>query len=67
MPVPVTTAAAPAGLVRGIRRWDFVALIINITIGAGILGLPAKLYTLTGTWSLLAYGVSAAVVTLIIL
>ncbi|XWW46633.1 APC family permease [Fibrella sp. USSR17] len=54
-------------LVRGINRFDFIALIINITIGAGILGLPAKLYTLVGTWSLLAYGVSAAVVTLIIL
>ncbi|WP_375447826.1 APC family permease [uncultured Fibrella sp.] len=54
-------------LVRGINRFDFVALIINITIGAGILGLPARLYTLVGTWSLLAYGVSAAVVTLIIL
>lgn len=54
-------------LLRGINRFDFIALIINITIGAGILGLPAKLYTLVGTWSLLAYGVSAAVVTLIIL
>ncbi len=54
-------------LLRGISRFDFIALIINITIGAGILGLPAKIYTLIGTWSLLAYGVSAAVVTLIIL
>lgn len=54
-------------LLRGISRFDFIALIINITIGAGILGLPAKLYALVGTWSLLAYGVSAAVVTLIIL
>lgn len=54
-------------LLRGIRPLDFIALIINITIGAGILGLPAKLYALAGTWSLLAYGVSAAVVTLIIL
>lgn len=54
-------------LLRGIGRFDFIALIINITIGAGILGLPAKLYALVGTWSLLAYGVSAAVVTLIIL
>lgn len=54
-------------LLRGIGRFDFIALIINITIGAGILGLPAKLYTLVGTWSLLAYVVSAAVVTLIIL
>jgi APA family basic amino acid/polyamine antiporter len=61
-----TTATQPT-LLRGIGRFDFIALIINITIGAGILGLPAKLYTLVGTWSLLAYVVSAAVVTLIIL
>ncbi|MDB5240654.1 MAG: amino acid permease-associated protein [Spirosoma sp.] len=54
-------------LLRGIGRFDFIALIINITIGAGILGLPAKLYALIGAWSLLAYIVSAAVVTLIIL
>ncbi len=54
-------------LLRGISRFDFIALIINITIGAGILGLPAKLYALIGAWSLLAYGVSATVVTLIIL
>ncbi len=54
-------------MLRGISRLDFIALIINITIGAGILGLPAKLYALAGTWSLLAYGVSAAVVTLIVL
>ncbi|QDK81081.1 amino acid permease [Spirosoma sp. KCTC 42546] len=62
---PPPTSSTP--LRRGISRFDFIALIINITIGAGILGLPAKIYALIGTWSLLAYGVSAAVVTLIIL
>jgi len=65
--VPAPVAAAPPHLVRGIRRWDFVALIINITIGAGILGLPAKLYALAGTYSLGAYLASAAIVTGIIL
>ncbi|MVN74826.1 amino acid permease [Hymenobacter sp. HMF4947] len=59
--------AARPDLVRGIRRWDFVALIVNITIGAGILGLPAKIYALVGDYSLVAYGVSAAIVALIIL
>lgn len=54
-------------LLRGIRPLDFTALIINITIGAGILGLSAKLYALVGTWSVVAYGISAGVVTLIIL
>ena len=29
------------GLVRGIRRWDLVAIAINGIIGAGIFGLPS--------------------------
>ena len=61
-----TTRSSPV-LLRGIGRYDFIALIINITIGAGILGLPAKLYALADTWSLLAYGLSAGIVTLIVL
>lgn len=63
----MSSSQTPPSLRRGISRFDFIALIINITIGAGILGLPAKIYALVGTWSLLAYGVSAAIVTLIIL
>ena len=55
------------GLVRGIRRWDFVALIVNGTVGAGIFGLPAKIYALTGAWSILAYLVCAVLCALIIL
>jgi amino acid transporter len=55
------------GLVRGIRRWDMVALTINMIIGAGIFGLPSKVYGLTGIWSLLAYLICAVLVTLIIL
>ena len=55
------------GLVRGIRRWDLVALTINGIIGAGIFGLPAKVYALIGTYSLLAFVACAAVVILIIL
>ncbi|GAB4043531.1 APC family permease [Spirosoma jeollabukense] len=61
------TTDSSSRLLRGINRFDFIALIINITIGAGILGLPAKLYALIGVWSLLAYVVSATVVILIIL
>lgn len=64
--VAQSSSSSPV-LLRGIGRFDFIALIINITIGAGILGLPAKLYTLAGSWSLLAYGISGAIVTLIIL
>lgn len=64
---PLSAFDRSPALLRGISRFGFIALIINITIGAGILGLPAKVYTLAGTWSLVAYGVSAAIVTLIIL
>jgi len=53
------------GLVRGIGRWDFVALTINIIIGAGIFGLPSRIYGLTGVWSVLAYLVCAVLVTLV--
>src|SRR5688572_478386 len=55
------------GLVRGIRRWDLVAVTINGIIGAGIFGLPSKTYALIGTYSLLAFIACALVVTLIIL
>jgi len=55
------------GLVRGIGRWDLVALTINSIIGAGIFGLPSRIYGLAGVWSVLAYLVCAALVTLITL
>ena len=54
-------------LVRGIRRWDLVALVINSIIGAGIFGLPARVFALAGTYSLLAYVVSAAAIALVIM
>ncbi len=56
-----------ADLVRGIRRWDLVAIAINGIIGAGIFGLPARVYSLIGTYSLIAFVVCALVVALIIL
>lgn len=65
-----TTVVQPTtqeGLVRGIRRWDLVALVLNAVIGAGIFGLPARVFALAGTWSLLAYVACAALVVLIVL
>src|SRR5687768_6513953 len=59
--------AGPATLVRGIRRWDLVAVAINGTIGASIFGLPSRLFELSGVYSLLAFLVCAAVITLIVL
>jgi basic amino acid/polyamine antiporter, APA family len=55
------------GLVRGIRRWDLVAVAINAIIGAGIFGLPSKVYALIGSYSLIAFVACALVVMLIIL
>ena len=57
----------PARLVRGLRKWDLVALVINSIIGAGIFGLPSRVFALAGTYSLLAYVVSAVAIVLIIL
>jgi len=55
------------GLVRGIGRWDLLALTINGMVGAGIFGLPSRIYGLAGVWSVVAYLVCAALVTLITL
>lgn len=55
------------GLVRGIRRWDLVAIAINGIIGAGIFGLPSRVYSLIGPYSIIAFVVCALVVALIIL
>lgn len=64
MTSPLTTeTGAP---VRGIRRWDLVALFLNGIVGAGIFGLPAKVQALIGSHSLVAYVVCAFVVLLIV-
>src|SRR5258706_4385539 len=55
------------GLLRGIRKWDLVAVTINGIIGAGIFGLPAKVFALIGSYSLIAFVACALVVTLIVL
>jgi len=69
-PIQTTEIIRPTseeGLVRGIRKWDLVAVAINGIIGAGIFGLPAKVYSLIGSYSLIAFVVCAFVVLLIIL
>jgi basic amino acid/polyamine antiporter, APA family len=55
------------GLVRGIRRWDLVAVTINAVIGAGIFGLPSQVHALIGPYSLIAFTACALVVALIVL
>ena len=54
-------------LQRGIAKWDLVLLIINSIIGAGIFGLPSKIFALSGVYSLLAFGACAFVVAIFIL
>src|SRR5262245_53726691 len=54
-------------LVGGLQRSDLVALVINSIIGAGIFGLPARVFALAGTYSLVAYVLSAAAIVLVIL
>jgi basic amino acid/polyamine antiporter, APA family len=66
MPIPSNSSPAePAAIVRGIGRWDLVALMVNITIGSGILGLPSKLFALTGLASTLVLMLCALLVGLI--
>jgi amino acid transporter len=49
------------------RRWDLVAVVLNGVIGAGIFGLPSKVFSLTGDYSLIAFGVCALCVAIIVL
>lgn len=48
--------------IRAIRKWDLVLLMINTIIGAGIFGLPSKVFQLSGTFSILAFVVCALVI-----
>jgi amino acid transporter len=55
------------GLSRDIRKWDLVALLVNVTVGAGILKLPADVQRAVGNYSLIAFVVCAAIIGLIAL
>ena len=55
------------GLKREIRKWDLVALLVNVTVGAGILRLPADVQRTVGNYSLAAFVVCAMIIGLIAL
>ena len=55
------------GLSREIRKWDLVALLINVTVGAGIFRLPADVQKTVGNYSLAAFVVCAMIIGLIAL
>src|SRR5690242_15865369 len=65
-PMPTTSQTAE-GLKREIRRWDIVALVVNMTVGAGIFRLPSQIQAQAGNYSLPAYLVCAAIMALIVL
>ena len=41
-------------LTPAMGRWDLVGITINSTVGAGILGLPGRMYALLGPYSVVA-------------
>jgi APA family basic amino acid/polyamine antiporter len=54
-------------LLRGIGRWALTAFAINLTVGSGILGLPAKIQALVGNYSvpiIIACGLLMALIAL---
>jgi basic amino acid/polyamine antiporter, APA family len=55
------------GLSREIRKWDLVALLVNVTVGAGILRLPSDVQRTVGNYSLAAFVVCAIIIGLIAL
>jgi APA family basic amino acid/polyamine antiporter len=54
-------------LVRGMNRWDLTAIAINTVIGAGIFGLPSKVFDKIGGYSLIAFVVCAVIVGCIVI
>ncbi|MDF9800991.1 APA family basic amino acid/polyamine antiporter [Catalinimonas alkaloidigena] len=54
-------------LKREIRRWDLVLLLINNIIGAGIFGLPSKIFALSGIYSVLALFVCGFIIFVLVL
>src|SRR5258706_5226024 len=63
---PASPKPSTEGLLRGIRKWDLIAVAINAIIGAGIFGLPARVFALIGSYSLISFVFCALGVTLII-
>jgi APA family basic amino acid/polyamine antiporter len=61
------TKPAQPGLVRSIGRLDLIAVTINAVIGAGIFGLPAKVFGLIGDFSVFAFLVCAVFASLIVM
>src|SRR6185369_14976971 len=62
----MATSGQP-GLVRTFGRIDVAAATVNAVIGAGIFGLPGKVFALVGDFSVVAFLVCAVFVCLIVM
>src|SRR5690349_5521300 len=62
----MASTAAPS-LSRSLRRWDLVGVVVNGVIGAGIFGLPSKIFSLTGAASIFAFAACAVCVSILVL
>jgi len=58
---------ADKSLIRGIGPWALTAFAINITVGAGIFGLPARIQALVGNYSIVVLIVCGLLMALIAL
>lgn len=54
-------------LKREIGKWDLVLLLINSLIGAGIFGLPSKIFALSNWYSIPVLFITAAIVLILVL
>jgi len=50
--MPALPGHSDARLLRGISRWALVAFSINLTVGAGIIGLQGRIQALVGNYSI---------------
>jgi APA family basic amino acid/polyamine antiporter len=50
--MPALPGHSDARLLRGISRWALVAFAINLTVGAGIIGLQGRIQALVGNYSI---------------
>ena len=50
--MPALPGHPDARLIRGINRWALVAFSINLTVGAGILGVQGRIQALVDNYSI---------------
>lgn len=53
------SASREALLIRAVGRWSLLGLLLNLTLGAGVLGLPSKAFALVGLHSFSALAAAA--------